>query len=69
MSRKHKRILAAIFEDPVRSDITWAGIETLLKALGLSFQKGAAPVSGSLSMVYGPFFIGRTRRKRLIREP
>ncbi|MEJ1341359.1 MAG: type II toxin-antitoxin system HicA family toxin [Candidatus Sedimenticola sp. (ex Thyasira tokunagai)] len=40
MSRKHKRILAAIFEDPVRSDITWTGIETLLKALGAELSEG-----------------------------
>ncbi|MES9901375.1 MAG: type II toxin-antitoxin system HicA family toxin [Sedimenticola sp.] len=40
MSRKHKRTLAAIFEDPVRSDITWTGIETLLKALGAELSEG-----------------------------
>lgn len=40
MSRKHKRTLAAIFEDPVRSDITWIGIETLLKALGAELSEG-----------------------------
>ncbi|MCP4935217.1 MAG: type II toxin-antitoxin system HicA family toxin [bacterium] len=40
MNRKHKRTLAAIFEDPVRSDITWTGIETLLKALGAKLSEG-----------------------------
>ncbi|MEJ1355869.1 MAG: type II toxin-antitoxin system HicA family toxin [Candidatus Sedimenticola sp. (ex Thyasira tokunagai)] len=40
MNRKHKRTLAAIFEDPVRSDITWTGIETLLKALGAELSEG-----------------------------
>ncbi len=40
MNRKHKMTLAAIFEDPVRSDITWTGIETLLKALGAELSEG-----------------------------
>ncbi|MES9875127.1 MAG: type II toxin-antitoxin system HicA family toxin [Candidatus Sedimenticola sp. 6PFRAG7] len=40
MNRKHKRTLTAIFEDPVRSDITWTGIETLLKALGAELSEG-----------------------------
>ncbi|MEJ1416240.1 MAG: type II toxin-antitoxin system HicA family toxin [Candidatus Sedimenticola sp. (ex Thyasira tokunagai)] len=40
MNRKHKRTLAAIFEDPVRSDITWTGVEALLKALGAELSEG-----------------------------
>ncbi len=40
MNRKHKRTLAAIFEDPVRSGIAWTDIEALLKALGAELSEG-----------------------------
>lgn len=34
MRKKHQRTLAAIFSRPVRSDIKWTEIESLLSALG-----------------------------------
>lgn len=40
MNRKHKRTLAAIFEDPVKSGIAWIDIEALLKALGAELSEG-----------------------------
>jgi len=40
MNRKHKRILAAIFDNPVRSNIAWDGIESLLLALGAELSEG-----------------------------
>ena len=40
MNRKNKNTLAAIFEDPVRSDILWAEIESLLYALGAEITEG-----------------------------
>ena len=40
MNRKHKRTLAAIFEDPVRSGIAWSDIEALSKALGAELSEG-----------------------------
>lgn len=40
MNRKHQRTLEAIFEDPVRCDIPWRDIESLLRALGADITEG-----------------------------
>jgi hypothetical protein len=40
MSRKHQRILRAIFEDPVRSNIPWRDIEAMLDAAGAEISEG-----------------------------
>jgi len=40
LSGKHLKTLRAIFEDPVRSDIEWTGIEKLLLALGAEVSEG-----------------------------
>ncbi len=40
LSRKHRKTLCAIFEDPVRSNISWADIEKLLVALGAELSEG-----------------------------
>jgi len=40
LSSKHLKTLRAIFEDPVRSDIEWTGIEKLLLALGAEVSEG-----------------------------
>lgn len=40
MNTKHKRTLAAIFHEPVRSDVEWKEIENLLKALGAEIYGG-----------------------------
>jgi len=38
---KHERTLAAIFADPVRANIDWSDIESLLTNLGAQISKGA----------------------------
>jgi hypothetical protein len=40
MQGRHRRTLAAIFHDPVRSDFAWRDIEALLRALGATIQEG-----------------------------
>jgi hypothetical protein len=40
LSSKHRRTLAAIFEDPVPANIPWADIEKLLRALGAELSEG-----------------------------
>ena len=40
MNKKNESTLAAIFEDPVRSDILWTDIESLLYALGTEITEG-----------------------------
>jgi len=37
---KHHRTLQAIFENPVRSNIAWADIESMLKAYGAQISEG-----------------------------
>ena len=40
LSSRHLKTLRAIFEDPVRSDVEWAGIESLLLAVGAELSEG-----------------------------
>ena len=40
MNRRQRRTLAAIFENPVRADVPWADIESLLRALGAEITEG-----------------------------
>ncbi len=40
MNKKNKTTLAAIFENPVRSDILWKDIESLLYALEAEISEG-----------------------------
>jgi hypothetical protein len=40
MKRKHQKMLRAIYEQPVRADIEWRDIESLLQALGASVSEG-----------------------------
>jgi hypothetical protein len=40
MSGKHRRILLAIFDEPVRTNVNWADIESLLVASGASITEG-----------------------------
>ncbi len=44
MNNRQKRTLAAIFESPLRSDVVWSDIESLVKALGgeVEERKGSA---------------------------
>lgn len=48
MRKKHLRTLEAIFEDPVRANIAWRDIESLLIVLGAEISEG----SGSRVRVY-----------------
>ena len=41
LSSKPARTLAAIFANPVRADIRWADIESLLRALGADIEQGS----------------------------
>jgi len=40
MSKKHRRTLDAIFENPVRSGIAWRDIEAMLVAAGAEITEG-----------------------------
>ena len=37
---RHRRTLAAIFEDPVRANVVWTDVEHLLVALGAELKEG-----------------------------
>ena len=41
MGPKHRRTLQAIFEDPVRSNIVWRDIESMLEAVGAEITEGS----------------------------
>ena len=40
LNSKHAKILAAIFEDPVRANIVWSDVESLLQACGAEISEG-----------------------------
>ncbi len=40
LSKKQQKILSQIFEQPVRSDVAWTDIESLLGALGAEISEG-----------------------------
>lgn len=40
MNSKQSRTLKAILEDPVRADIEWRDVESLLKAVGAELTEG-----------------------------
>lgn len=40
MNAKHRKTLEAIFENPVRSDVYWSDIESLLIACGAEISQG-----------------------------
>ena len=40
LSSKHRKTLNAIFDNPVRSDVEWQKIESLLSALGAELGEG-----------------------------
>lgn len=40
MNSKHKRVLDAIFRDPVKGTIAWVDIESLLVAVGCQIIEG-----------------------------
>jgi hypothetical protein len=40
MNNRQKQTLASIFSDPIRSDVAWSDIESLLGALGAEVREG-----------------------------
>ena len=40
MNSRHQRTLQAIFENPVRANIVWADIESMLMACGTEISEG-----------------------------
>jgi hypothetical protein len=40
MSKKHRKTLQAVFDDPVRPNIAWRDIEAMLKAAGAEITEG-----------------------------
>jgi len=40
MAKKHQKTLEAIFADPVRSNIAWREIESLLESVGAEISEG-----------------------------
>ena len=40
MKSKHRKILRSIFENPIRSNILWSDIESLLVAVGADLSEG-----------------------------
>lgn len=40
LSKKHSKILKDIFRDPIRSDVVWKDIETIIIALGGEISEG-----------------------------
>lgn len=41
MGPKHRRTLEAVFAEPVRANISWRDIESMLKALGAEISEGS----------------------------
>ncbi len=41
VNSKQRKTLKAVFEDPVRSDVPWAAVETLVAALGAEITEGS----------------------------
>jgi hypothetical protein len=41
VSKKHQKTLEAIFENPVRSNVSWRDIEKMLQALGAELSEGS----------------------------
>jgi HicA toxin of bacterial toxin-antitoxin, len=41
LSNSNKRVIEAIFENPVRTDVRWSDVETLLRALGAEVSQGS----------------------------
>ncbi len=40
MTARHRKTLTAIFDNPVRANITWTDIESLLRACGAEISEG-----------------------------
>ena len=64
MNNKHKKIFKAIFEKPIRGDIEWRDIESMLVALGASISEGnGSRVRISLNGVLATFHRPHPRKE------
>jgi ABC-type dipeptide/oligopeptide/nickel transport system ATPase subunit len=63
LSRAHRKTLQAIFQDPVRSNIPWANIETLLVALGADLSDGRGSRVRILKVVRAVFHRPRLQKE------
>jgi len=68
MARKHKRTLAALFEDPVRSDILWSDIMSMLANLGAVLEERAGSrvrvtIAGKRATFHRPHPQKETKRR------
>ena len=54
MSKKHHKVLAAIFSDHPGSNIHWKEIESLLKHLGAEFREGTG--ASTVAIIKGKEF-------------
>lgn len=59
MARKHQRVRAAIFANPVSANIKWRDIEALLKHLGCDIEQRAGSrvavvVKGEVNIFHRP---------------
>ncbi|MCK5647810.1 MAG: type II toxin-antitoxin system HicA family toxin [Gammaproteobacteria bacterium] len=54
MSKKHQKVLSAIFSDHLSSNIHWKEIESLLNHLGAEFREG--PGSSLITIINGVEF-------------
>ncbi|MBC1194169.1 type II toxin-antitoxin system HicA family toxin [Microcystis aeruginosa BLCCF158] len=64
LSKKQRKILDQIFEQPVRSDVVWTNIESLLEALGAEISEGrGSRVRVALSGVRAVFHRPHPRRE------
>jgi len=56
LSSKHRKTLQTIFDNPVRSDVEWKKIESLLTALGGELSEGrGSRIRVALNNVRGVF--------------
>ncbi|MCW8930320.1 MAG: type II toxin-antitoxin system HicA family toxin [Gammaproteobacteria bacterium] len=51
MSKKHQKVLSAIFSDHPSSNIHWKEVESLLKHLGAEFREGSG--AGLITIING----------------
>jgi hypothetical protein len=64
MNQKHRRILDAVFEDPVRSNIPWRDIEAMFKGAGAEISEGAgARIRVSLNGIRAVFHRPHPRKE------
>jgi hypothetical protein len=64
---QHEKTLAAIFEKPVRADIAWRDIETMLRHLGAAIVEGkGSRVRVALNGVRAVFHRPHPRKEAVI---